>query len=50
MSTSIHLRVDQLEQQLSQAEQSRRGLLEALLREALGGRLDAEGESHANVA
>jgi type I restriction enzyme S subunit len=27
---------DQLEQQLSQAEQSRRGLLEAVLREALG--------------
>jgi type I restriction enzyme S subunit len=41
---------DQLEQQLSQAEQSRRGLLEAVLQEALGGRLDAEGESHANVA
>ena len=28
---------DQLEQQLSQAEQSRRGLLEAVLREALVG-------------
>jgi hypothetical protein len=28
---------DQLEQQLSQAEQGRRGLLEAVLREALAG-------------
>ena len=30
---------DQLEQQLSQAEQSRRGLLEAVLREALEGEI-----------
>jgi type I restriction enzyme S subunit len=39
---------DQLEQQLSQAEQSRRGLLEAVLREALAGRLPERPEqSHA---
>jgi type I restriction enzyme S subunit len=30
---------DQLEQQLSQAEQGRRGLLEAVLREALAGEI-----------
>jgi type I restriction enzyme S subunit len=41
---------DQLEQQLSQADQQRRRLLEALLAEALGGRLTVEEESHANVA
>jgi hypothetical protein len=39
---------DQLEQQLSQAEQSRRGLLEAVLRESLAGRLPEKSErSHA---
>ena len=39
---------DQLEQQLSQAEQSRHGLLEAVLREALAGRLpDRPEERHA---
>ncbi len=36
---------DQLEQQLSQAEQSRRGLLEAVQREALAGRLPERPES-----
>ena len=41
---------DQLEQQLSQADQQRRRLLEALLAEALGGRLPTEEESHATVA
>ena len=42
---------DQLEQQLSQADQQRRRLLEALLAEALGGRLPTEQEeSHAAVA
>lgn len=41
---------DQLEQQLSQADQQRRRLLEALLAEALNGRLDAEGMSHADAA
>ncbi|MCX5951614.1 MAG: restriction endonuclease subunit S [Cyanobacteria bacterium] len=41
---------DQLEQQLSQADQQRRRLLEAVLAEALGGRLTVEEESHANVA
>ena len=41
---------DQLEQQLSQADQQRRRLLEAVLAEALGGRLSVEEESHANVA
>ena len=41
---------DQLEQQLNQAEQQRRRLLEAVLAEALGGRLTAEEESHATVA
>jgi type I restriction enzyme S subunit len=39
---------DQLEQQLSQAEQSRSGLLEAVLREALAGKLPEKSErSHA---
>ena len=33
---------DQLEQQLSQAEQSQRGLLEAVLREALAGEIAQE--------
>jgi hypothetical protein len=41
---------DQLEQQLNKADQQRRRLLEAVLAEALGGRLTAEEESHANVA
>jgi len=41
---------DQLEQQLSQADQQRRRLLEAVLAEALDGRLAAEEENHANVA
>jgi type I restriction enzyme S subunit len=42
---------DQLEQQLSQADQQRRRLLEALLAEALGGRLPIEQEeSHAAIA
>ena len=42
---------DQLEQQLSQADQQRRRLLEAVLAEALGGRLPtAQEESHAAVA
>jgi len=41
---------DQLEQQLSQADHQRRRLLEAVLAEALGGRLTVEEESHANVA
>jgi type I restriction enzyme S subunit len=41
---------DQLEQQLNQADQQRRRLLEALLAEALGGRLPTEEESHATVA
>jgi hypothetical protein len=41
---------DPLEQPLSQAEQSRRGLLEAVLQEALAGRLDAKEESHADIA
>ena len=41
---------DQLEQQLSQADQQRRRLLEAVLAEALGGRLPTEEESHATVA
>jgi type I restriction enzyme S subunit len=41
---------DQLEQQLNQADQQRRRLLEALLAEALGGRLSTEEESHATVA
>ncbi len=42
---------DQLEQQLSQADQQRRRLLEALLAEALGGRLPtAQEESHAVIA
>ena len=42
---------DQLEQQLSQADQQRRRLLEALLAEALGGRLPTEQEdSHAAIA
>jgi type I restriction enzyme S subunit len=41
----------QLEQQLSQADQQRRRLLEAVLAEALGGRLPTEQEeSHATVA
>jgi type I restriction enzyme S subunit len=39
---------DQLEQQLSQAEQNRRGLLEVVLREALAGRLlERSEERHA---
>ena len=42
---------DQLEQQLSQADQQRRRLLEAVLAEALGGRLLIEKqESHAAIA
>ncbi|MCX5952731.1 MAG: restriction endonuclease subunit S [Cyanobacteria bacterium] len=42
---------DQLEQQLCQADQQRRRLLEAVLAEALGGRLPtAQEESHAAVA
>ena len=42
---------DQLEQQLSQADQQRRRLLEAVLTEALGGRLPTEQEeSHAAIA
>jgi restriction endonuclease S subunit len=42
---------DQLEQQLSQAEQSRRGLLETVLREALVGRLPERPEGrHAAIA
>jgi type I restriction enzyme S subunit len=42
---------DQLEQQLSQAEQSRRGLLEAVLQEALAGRLpERPEERHAAIA
>jgi type I restriction enzyme S subunit len=42
---------DQLEQQLSQADQQRRRLLEAVLAEALGGRLSTEQEeSHAAIA
>jgi type I restriction enzyme S subunit len=42
---------DQLEQQLSQADQQRRRLLEALLAEALVGRLTTEQkESHAAIA
>jgi type I restriction enzyme S subunit len=42
---------DQLEQQLSQADQQRRRLLEAVLAEALGGRLPtAQEESNAAIA
>ena len=41
---------DQLEQQLSQANHQRRRLLEALLAEALVGKLSAEEESHADIA
>jgi hypothetical protein len=42
---------DQLEQQLSQADQQRRRLLEAVLAEALGGRLPTEQEkSQAAIA
>ena len=41
---------DQLEQQLNQADQQRRRLLEAVLAEALGGRLTAEEDSHAAIA
>jgi type I restriction enzyme S subunit len=42
---------DQLEQQLSQADQQRRRLLEAVLAEALGGRLPTgQEESHAAIA
>jgi type I restriction enzyme S subunit len=41
---------DQLEQQLSQADQQRRRLLEAVLAEALGVRLTAEEDSHAAIA
>jgi type I restriction enzyme S subunit len=41
---------DQLEQQVSQADQQRRRLLEALLAEALVARLSAEEESHAHSA
>jgi len=41
---------DQLEQQVSQADQQRRRLLEALLAEALVARLSAEEESHAHIA
>ncbi len=42
---------DQLQQQLTQAEQSRRGLLEAVLQEALAGRLpERPEERHAAIA
>jgi type I restriction enzyme S subunit len=42
---------DQLEQQLSQGEESRRGLLEAVLQEALAGRLpERPEERHAAIA
>jgi len=42
---------DQLEQQLNQADQQRRRLLEAVLAEALGGRLPTEQEeNHAAIA
>jgi type I restriction enzyme S subunit len=42
---------DQLEQQLNQADQQRRRLLEAVLAEALGGRLPTgQEESHAAIA
>jgi type I restriction enzyme S subunit len=41
---------DQLEQQLNQADQQRRRLLEAVLAEALGVRLTAEEDSHAAIA
>jgi hypothetical protein len=41
---------DHLEQQLSQADQQRRRVLEALLAEALVGRLSAKEESHADIA
>ena len=41
---------DQLEQQLSQADQQRRRLLEAVLAEALGGRLPTEEASYAAIA
>jgi hypothetical protein len=41
---------DQLQQQLTQAEQRQRGLLEVVLREALAGRLPERPErSHAAV-
>ena len=41
---------DQLEQRLNQADQQRRRLLEALLAEALVGRLSEEEECHADIA
>lgn len=41
---------DQLEQRLNQADQQRRRLLEALLAEALVGRLSTKEESHADIA
>ena len=41
---------DHLEQQLSQVDQQRRRVLEALLAEALVGRLSAKEESHADIA
>jgi type I restriction enzyme S subunit len=41
---------DQLEQQLNQADQQRRRLLDAVLAEALGVRLTAEEDSHAAIA
>jgi hypothetical protein len=42
---------DPLEQQLNQADQQRRRLLEAVLAEALGGRLPTgQEESHAAIA
>ncbi len=42
---------DHLEQQLSQGEESRRGLLEAVLQEALAGRLpERPEERHAAIA
>ena len=41
---------DQLEQQLSQADQQRRRLLDSVLAEALGVRLTAEEDSHAAIA
>jgi len=41
---------DQLEQQLNQADQQRRRLLDSVLAEALGVRLTAEEDSHAAIA
>ena len=42
--------INQLEQQLHQADQQRRWLLEAMLAEALVGRLSEEEECHADIA